>query len=171
MRLIKSDERVYRPVKALLYKRISELYKNMMTKNRIFVPVMKKVLLIILTVFYLGLSSGATLHFHYCMGELISWGLDTQKKSNCDTCGMPKGKSSGKSCCKDHQQEHKVDKSEKAGQLVYQFSQPESAPLQVAGVPDYLQYLPEYTGRESRSNDPPLGLRVPVFIKNCTYRI
>jgi hypothetical protein len=68
---------------------------------------MKKALATILAVIYLSTSIGATVHFHYCMGKLASWGLTDQHSSavklytcpihseissdhpgNCSKCGM-----------------------------------------------------------------------------------
>jgi hypothetical protein len=43
---------------------------------------MKKFITAILAVLYLGTSSGATIHMHYCMGKLAEWGLGHQKFQN-----------------------------------------------------------------------------------------
>jgi hypothetical protein len=61
---------------------------------------MKRTLLTILAIFYLGVSSGATVHFHYCMGELVSWGLAKQAGKVCDFCGMSKTTAKKKSWLK-----------------------------------------------------------------------
>lgn len=132
---------------------------------------MKKILLTIVAMFYLGISSGSTLHFHYCMGELVSWGMEKQSSELCDLCGMPKGSAKDKSCCKDQKQETKVDQSQTASQTVYQFNPPFQAILPVALFLDYAIEIPVKITREALSNAPPDGQKVPVFLKNCTYRI
>ncbi|MBC8984396.1 hypothetical protein H9X96_01250 [Pedobacter sp. N36a] len=132
---------------------------------------MKKTLLTIIAMFYLGISSGSTLHFHYCMGELVSWGLEKQSAELCEFCGMPKSPSKGKSCCEDQQQETKVDQSQTASQQVYQFNPPFQAIIPAVFFLDYAVELPVKITREALSNAPPDGLKVPVFLKNCTYRI
>lgn len=135
---------------------------------------MKRILLTIFAVFYLGVSSGATLHFHYCMGELVSWGLHKHTKDICEFCGMPKKAAHGKtkkSCCQDEQQQAKVDKSQKADTTIYQFNAPSSAILQPVPFADYQVQVPVKINREALSNAPPYGRAVPVFLKNCTYRI
>ncbi|MBK8522228.1 MAG: hypothetical protein IPL54_15650 [Chitinophagaceae bacterium] len=38
----------------------------------------EKFITAILAVLYLGTSSGATIHMHYCMGKLAEWGLGHQ---------------------------------------------------------------------------------------------
>ncbi len=135
---------------------------------------MKRTLLTILAVFYLGISSGATLHFHYCMGELVSWGLDQQNKDTCGLCGMPKktAKPKAKSCCEDEKQQPKVDKSQKANVPVYEFNAASSAVILPSSL--FVNYKPEIPvkiTREALSNAPPDGNKIPVFLKNCTYRI
>jgi len=132
---------------------------------------MKKTLLTIIALFYLGISSGSTLHFHYCMGELVSWGLEKQSTALCELCGMPKSQSKGKSCCQDQQQETKVDQSQTASQHVYQFNPPFQAIIPAVFFLDYAVEVPVKITREALSNAPPDGLKVPVFLKNCTYRI
>lgn len=135
---------------------------------------MKRTLLTILAVFYLGISSGATLHFHYCMGELVSWGLDQQNKDTCGFCGMPKEnpKTKAKSCCEDETQQAKVDKSQKANSPVYEFNAASSAVILPPSLfVNYKQEVPVKITREALSNAPPDGNKIPVFLKNCTYRI
>lgn len=61
---------------------------------------MKKFLVTILAIAYLGSSIGATVNLHYCMGKLKSWDLFHTSKSTCGTCGMEKAKMG---CCHDEQ--------------------------------------------------------------------
>jgi len=132
---------------------------------------MKRILLIILAVLYLGVSSGSSVHFHYCMGKLVKWGLERQSAKVCDFCGMPMMASKKKSCCKDVEQQVKVEKSQKANQTVYQFDPLSSAVLQPELFSDYLIQIPVKITREALSNAPPDGQPIPVYIRNCTYRI
>lgn len=132
---------------------------------------MRKALLTILAIFYLGVSSGASVHFHYCMGKLVSWGLEKQSRKVCDFCGMPKAESKKKSCCKDVEQQAKVEKSQKASQTIYKFDQLSTAII----LPELFVYnqqpMPVKITREALSNAPPDGQPIPVYLKNCTYRI
>ena len=132
---------------------------------------MKRTLLTILAIFYLGVSSGATVHFHYCMGELVSWGLAKQAGKVCDFCGMPKTTAKKKSCCKDVEQQAKVEKSQKASQLIYKFEALASAVIQPELYANYKAPIPVKITREALSNAPPDGQHIPVYLKNCTYRI
>lgn len=132
---------------------------------------MKRTLLTILAIFYLGVSSGATMHFHYCMGELVSWGLAKQSGKVCDFCGMPKTTAKKKSCCKDVEQQAKVEQSQKANPLVYKFDASTSAIIQPELYTNYQAPTPVKIIREAWSNAPPDGRKIPVYLKNCTYRI
>ena len=130
---------------------------------------MKKVLITIMAVFYLGVSSGATVHFHYCMGELINWGLAQQKDPNCSNCGMEKGDS--EKCCKDEHKQLKIDKAQKATEsnlLIKQF--PVSAlkhqTFQLKAV-----FVPTEQEEHPLSNSPPRTEKTPTFLRNCTFRI
>ena len=132
---------------------------------------MKRTLLTILAIFYLGVSSGATVHFHYCMGELVSWGLAKQAGKVCDFCGMPKTTAKKKSCCQDVEQQAKVEKSQKASPLIYKFNALASALLQPELYTNYQAPVPVKITREALSNAPPDRQQIPVYLKNCTYRI
>lgn len=132
---------------------------------------MKRTLLTILAVFYLGVSSGASVHFHYCMGELVSWGLKKQSRKVCDFCGMPKSAAKKKSCCKDVEQQVKVEKSQKVNQTVYKFDQLSTAVILSELFAVQQAPVPVKITREALSNAPPEGEHIPVYLKNCTYRI
>lgn len=130
---------------------------------------MKKVLVTLLAVFYLGVSSGATVHFHYCMGQLINVGLGHEKGSECSNCGMKK--TAAKKCCQDKHQQFKVEKAQNTAEnnlLLKQFTV--SAPLlQFTELP--VQSDLAVTSEHPLSHAPPGAGKTPVFIRNCTFRI
>jgi hypothetical protein len=80
---------------------------------------MKKVLATILAFIYLSSSMGATIHLHYCMGKLASWGLINHESKNCERCGMVKKTAASQSmsakmdCCRDEHKQIKTDKDQK----------------------------------------------------------
>ena len=74
---------------------------------------MKKFITAILAVLYLGTSSGATIHMHYCMGKLADWGLSHNKSKTCPKCGMEKSDKFDNSCCKDEKKFVKDDSAQK----------------------------------------------------------
>lgn len=132
---------------------------------------MKRILLIILAVFYVGVSNGATVYFHYCMGELVKLGITESKQDSCDFCGMPPQEAGEKSCCKDETKLIKVDDSQKMAQSHIQFEQapviiPNNIPWLIRDIS-----IPLQSNKAALSNAPPEGPPVPVFIRNCTFRI
>ncbi len=130
---------------------------------------MKKFIVTILAIFYLGASSGATVHVHYCMGELIAWGISDDETDDCSNCGMEKGNS--EDCCKDEHHKLTLKDSPKASPVVYEFNSPgigtpsigtfAYAPLSVATVVEK-QLLIESPLRTQAT---------PAFIRNCNFRI
>jgi len=121
--------------------------------------------------FYLAVASGAGVNLHYCMGELVDWSLTDSEKHACDFCGMEKKESSEKSCCKDVQHHAKVDQAQKANEQIYKFQQSVFVLPQEEPMESYLFSVTKTISKEARSNAPPLGQPIPIFIKNCTYRI
>jgi hypothetical protein len=79
----------------------------------------KKVLVTILAFVYLSSSMGATIHLHYCMGKLASWGLINHESDKCAQCGMIKKTADSQSitaktnCCRDEHKQIKTDKDQK----------------------------------------------------------
>ncbi|HMH20494.1 MAG TPA: hypothetical protein VK563_01905 [Puia sp.] len=138
---------------------------------------MKKVFATILAVVYLSTSMGATVHLHYCMGKLFSWSLINKDKKNCDYCGMLK--SSAKShcmavkggCCKDTHTIVKLDKDQKASESAYKFFNRSFDTLagNFVNLPD--RYVTSFVVDHPTTNAPPDPDKVPVFIRNCHFRI
>ncbi len=130
---------------------------------------MKKLIITILAIFYLGVSSGATVHFHFCMGELVDLNISPDKAHKCSTCGMDKARS--KNCCKDQHQKLEVKDSTKASQIVYHFNltgkeTPLSSYRELEEV-----YLYSISENKTIGNSPPRTQATPVFIRNKNFRI
>jgi hypothetical protein len=139
---------------------------------------MKKFLATILAVIYLTTSMGATVHFHYCMGKLFSWDLaGRQDNKDCDHCGMPKGnadkhhKTMKSGCCKDTQTVVKLDKDQKTTESAYKFFNLsfDAVSGNFANLPD--SYVSSFIVDYPTTNAPPDPDKVPVFIRNCNFRI
>nr|WP_158826989.1 hypothetical protein [Mucilaginibacter sp. JXJ CY 39] len=120
---------------------------------------------------YLGVSSGATLHYQYCMGRLIKvtlWHGDSKK---CRTCGMERQAKLTKKCCTD---KHQQLKSEKSSSISHsQLSLGTSAVI-LPSVPffgvvssPFVPLMVQYPVSQA----PPLSLGVAVFLRNCIFRI
>ena len=80
---------------------------------------MKKLLATILAFVYLCTSMGATIHLHYCMGKLASWGLIDHESKTCAQCGMIKkipasqNMTAKMDCCRDEHKQIKTDNDQK----------------------------------------------------------
>lgn len=137
---------------------------------------MKRVLATILAFVYLSTSTGATLHFHYCMGKLVSWGLQDHESKRCELCGMSKQQAPKDSfhkknnCCKDEHAQMKTASDQKTTQTEWQFAKSvaEASTLQQL-VPCMLVSSPAI--RQPVANAPPLHDKVPVFLLHCHFRI
>ncbi len=82
----------------------------------------KKVWAFILAVFYISSIIGATVHQHYCMGELVGTSLFDLKDDECGKCGMIKHPPASKDCCKHISIVFKTSDSHIFSQMVYDFS-------------------------------------------------
>jgi hypothetical protein len=131
---------------------------------------MKKLLITVLAVFYLGVSSGATVHFHYCMGELIEWGLSNDSSEgavDCSNCGMKKGVS--EDCCKDQKQELKLKESQKAPLSTFQAKVFAIEPILYLEL--QVKTLPSFSEQHSFVNSVSRAGKTPVFILYRNFRI
>jgi hypothetical protein len=133
---------------------------------------MKRILLIILAFVYLGLSQGPTVYLHYCMGELVQMGLEHPgESSNCDFCGMSKTSSDKEACCQQDVKSIQIDNVQKIVKSEFHFEQ---APVLLPKtlIERFLKSVPD-KGIQTYFPDqetPPLQ-DIPVFVRNCTYRI
>ena len=71
---------------------------------------MKRFLIFLATLFYLGSSTGAVFNMHYCMGEPVGWSLFHKKDKECSNCGMKKDSKKGNDCCKNEFKQLKIEK-------------------------------------------------------------
>ena len=131
---------------------------------------MKKLLITFLAVFYLGVSSGATVHFHYCMGQYIDWGFSNEKTDNaenCSNCGMSISKS--EDCCKDNQLKFKVKDSLKVTVIAYHAKM---LVIDPGTFPDFIETSVPFVKEFNPYSHPvPRTQKTPVFLRNCNFRI
>ena len=146
-----------------------EFYKFRSEKTVYFYTVMKKFLVSILAVFYLGTSVGATVNLHYCMGRLVNWDLSIKETHTCGKCGMEKVKTKKNGCCEDKYQVLQVEKDQK-GEIRYQ----PGAPFGIAVItifPSFTTPVPSSISEEYPVSNAPPRSWVPVRIRYCIFRI
>jgi len=138
---------------------------------------MKKVLASILAVFYLSTSMGATVHFHYCMGRLVSWGLTENSGKTCDFCGMQKMGSPGecmvgmKNCCHEESKQIRSNKDQKAAQESYFITKVTSAGAYLPARVWENEIILSTVLSQPLPHGPPLVTSLPAFLRNCNFRI
>ena len=133
---------------------------------------MKKIIVAILAILYLGSSSGATIHLHYCMGKLVEWSLsfNEQAKDKCSKCGMKKLQSK-KGCCKDEYKQIKIEKDQKISHGFFSVAKTitELAP---AAFPTYTFTRAIFTTEHFlKDHAPPQTDATSIYISNCVFRI
>jgi len=131
---------------------------------------MKKLVISLLAIIYMGSSTGATIHVHYCMGKVAGWGFGLADKKQCGKCGMTKVEKEDNGCCKDEQQFHKnqADQQSCAGTCsAVKIIIAEGLAYTAFSVPERI--ITSSTGHLSNWSSPP-G-QPPVYIRNCVFRI
>lgn len=128
---------------------------------------MRRTLTIILTLIYLGLSSGTPLHAHYCMGHLMSvaiW-MESDECTNCCTSD------SDDNCCDDKTEWLKLtDNQNKPAKQNIQYS-PQSLETTINNQTEK-QYPKNIVQTITKRYCSSAGAHhPPLYIRNCVYRI
>ena len=136
----------------------------------IFVISMKRFVLIIISFFYLVISSGMIVNLHYCMNRFTSADFNpVNQKKKCDVCGMDKTKSHG--CCHDEIKLVKLqDDQNKASYSSFDFATFQS----IATIPSLFIAASFYNAdkiNDFPDHSPPLPNGQDIQIKNCVFRI
>lgn len=132
---------------------------------------MKKIIIAIFAFFYLAVSSGFTVHMHYCMGQLADWDLGHNKSKTCSKCGMDKSDEKNSGCCKD---EHKLIKNitdQKTSETGIQLIKFIAVALPVSFDEVLSVNFLSVTEENPISHAPPRSSGVAVYIRNCIFLI
>ncbi len=135
---------------------------------------MKRFLAALIAICYLCLSTGFTLHTHYCMGERIEASLiENNSEHTCSHCGMLE-KDSKEGCCHD---EVKTVSAKVEAKLVSSGFQ--SPPVFMALVP--LPFFSMGEGEPAFSlvqlrtvgqpHGPPVATALRLHVRNCEFLI
>lgn len=132
---------------------------------------MKRFFAAILALIYLATSTGATLHLHYCMGELARINFSGLKTQECPYCGMIKTEDSSKGCCKDEQKQVKLSKDQIVTSLANKVigTAPVALPEIFIEIP--VTFLVKIAESHPLSNSPPDSGGIPIYLQNCNFRI
>lgn len=132
---------------------------------------MKKFIVAILSLLYLGTTSGATVHLHYCMGELVEWALVNDSDNACDSCGMEKVKNDGNGCCKDESKQVKIDDDQKVAVSNVKWIKQFGSSPHVYPVFDQVECSGTDKKTTTNSHAPPVLQTVPLNIRFCCFLI
>ena len=128
---------------------------------------MRKIFLGILTMIYIGISSGIAMDVHYCMGKMAGVDLYTTKNDKCGKCGM-KEKKAG--CCHDEHHFYKLSDLHKNVTNTISFAAGVIAVM--TQYPSYHQRVPaNATTLEVYDKSPPDDTGPSTFILHCVFRL
>jgi hypothetical protein len=133
---------------------------------------MKKFIVCILAILYIGSSTGATVHLHYCMGKLVDQDLGYGKAKKCSKCGAKENNSfCKKKCCKDEHKFIKLDKDQKTAEKAFQLLTSTSlvTPVNFIELPQV--QMASIAQEFPACHAPPRSYRVKPYIFLCTFRI
>jgi hypothetical protein len=131
---------------------------------------MKKFIAAILAVLYISTSTGATLHMHYCMGQLADWGMGHDSSKTCGKCGMVKGDEKD-GCCKDEHKFIKITTDQKTTQSNFQLVQLIAIAPLISFVEMPSSDFPSVTEENPICHAPPRSCGVAVYVRNCVFLI
>ncbi len=133
---------------------------------------MKKFLVVILSVLYISSSMGAGLDVHYCCGKLKNIELSFKNNSikQNTKCGM-KFTANNNGCCKDVHKQIKVSHDQNN---VSAFTLPIASSSAVI-LPSVVEiptiYLSTIAEGSFSPHSPPFREANPIYLKNCTFLI
>lgn len=140
---------------------------------------MKKFLLTILALIYLFSSVGTNVYRHYCMDKLVAWGVGQEKQvlDACPYCGMPKTGHTGhcnyqaKGCCHDEHQQVKNEKDQNLARGSIKLVKPSSPIISYAQAFFSFALVQTPAVAYPVIRAPLQTSKVPLFIRNCVFRI
>lgn len=133
---------------------------------------MKRILLTFLAIIYLGNSTGFAMHFHYCMDKLVetNWIYDSQNLADCGMHGDDESKKND--CCEDQVKTTKANADQLSAESSLKLMQAWaiSLPPSFYEITDFVNLYTDVAGTP-KSNAPPETQAVPVYLRNCVFRI
>ena len=128
---------------------------------------MRRFLLFILAVLYLGVSSGFALNYHYCMGKLAEVSL--QYLDTCPSCGEA---GTSHKCCSTETEYVKLSVDQDVANTLVQLSAPVAVVLLFDLLDSYKIAGRDETTRSNPFIDPPKeNSAIPLFVHHCTFLI
>ncbi|OJW36973.1 MAG: hypothetical protein BGO54_12805 [Sphingobacteriales bacterium 46-32] len=135
----------------------------------IFVFILRKIAVGILTVLYLLVTTGVVVNYHYCMNRLASTQFYAAESKQCGKCGMHISKSHG--CCHDEVKVYKLDDDQQAAyQIGFSLTQL-SAPVAELSVYLCADFFNTPVNSHWYNHSPPLLSGQDTYLQNRVFRI
>lgn len=130
---------------------------------------MKNFVVIVLSLLHLASTTGASLHMHYCMGELANWGLVQNNSGICEQCGMKKNNKSLNDCCKDKTTFLKNNTDQKTPETFIQLINTLTVSLPFSII-ELAAFQVIFSTNTPIIHTPPLRSSIATYIFNCIFR-
>ncbi len=131
---------------------------------------MKRLAALILLLLYFATSTGATIHYHYCMGEVANISLWANEEKKCGRCGMEKKETTDNGCCKDEREWIKIDDDQKASAAHFEMSKLQFDSINIVLInSDVFTSQVNYSFPESKALL--RSCEIATYLLNCVFRI
>lgn len=127
---------------------------------------MKKAIIAIVTILYLGVSSGIAMEIHYCMGKKAGFEFYGGANDKCGKCGMKEKKG----CCNDEHKFFKLNDSHKNVSNDLSFETPVAILNNEFLLIDFFPAI-NNDGKKINNHSPPAYNKPSAHILNCVFRI
>jgi hypothetical protein len=128
---------------------------------------MKKLFIILIMLVYGLSSSGMSVSLHFCCGKLDDVSFSAQKEKS---CAKDDESFSKKRCCDDKHLEFKLKSDQEPSSKWIQAYKQLTTPLITSA--SYIFWQPQHQPVNELATGPPLKTpALPLFIKNCVFRI
>lgn len=141
---------------------MTKFYNNVTGKAFSF-AVLKRFVVTILTLIYLGTATGTSVNLHYCMGKLAELSLWQNESKTCGKCGMEEADNKDNGCCKDEHKQLKVDDDHKLAASIYSWN------ILSAALPTMVFFHFNFTEALFTSEEFPVSNAPPFVAKTPTY--
>ena len=131
---------------------------------------MKRIAVFIVFILYFVASTGAIVHYHYCMGEIADssiWGASEKK---CGKCGMEKEQNEDNGCCKDERQWIKIEDDQTLKSAQPEIPKLESEAIRLVFINNTL-FASESVASSSENKAPLRSCETATYLLNCVFRI
>ena len=131
---------------------------------------MKQFAAFILLIIYFVTSTGGTINYHFCMGEVADFSFWENEEKNCGRCGMEKQESEDKGCCRDERQWIKIEDDQKTNTNKLEISRLQPEAISFVFFNNWF-FASQNHHPFPESKAPLRSCELAVYLLNCVFRI